>query len=120
MLLTKCSHDTADIFQLKSSTSSSLTFSGLLPLRTVAAETTTTPPSKTTTKSRDILCCCCCLLGNTGTKCRNALKIRLRVKYNLFVFLLINLLLKTCCGQLLINVQNQVSFGVYDLHLFFQ
>lgn len=112
MLLTKCIRDITDIYQLKSS-STKTTFSGEWPLRSPKR---TTP--RTTTKSLDKLYCCLLTTSNAGIKYRNQLKICLRVKYNLFLFLLLNLLLKTCCGQLLINVQNQVRYFFLFFTLF--
>ncbi|KAM7354440.1 BRICHOS-like domain-containing protein out at first [Cochliomyia hominivorax] len=124
MLLTKCYRDTTDfLLQLNSSSSSSssssqtvnnnnsrLSSSGTFPLRTTKTTTTTTTKSPTATRTNSLdSFCCCFVLKNAGTKsCRNILKNqRLRFKYNFLIFLLINLLLKSCCGQLLINVQNQ-------------
>lgn len=127
MLLTKCFHDTTDILQhLQTSTAntcsssypSSNKINSSIPLcsRSKSSRTSITSFIATTTSLLQDFFCCCFLTRNTGLKCSNILSksssTRLHIKYNFILFLIINLLLKTCCGQLLINVQNQVSFGI--------
>lgn len=127
MLLTKCFHDTTDILQqLQTSTAntcsssypSSNKINCSIPLcsRSKSSRTSITSSITTTTSLLQDFFCCCFLTRNTGTKYSNILSksssTRLNIKYNFILFLIINLLLKTCCGQLLINVQNQVSFGI--------
>ena len=129
MLLTKCTHDIAvstTIYPsnnvkpptlLKSLSTSSSSQSSLY-LRKATTRTTTlrTTITKTSIEINKSLARFCCsyyyrlllvqLFAATAGK-----KGRLKWKNNFFILIsVLNLMLQICCGQLLINVQNQVSF----------
>ena len=134
MLLTKCTHDIAVsttiypsnnvkppptlLKSLSTSTSTSSPPQSSLYLRKASTRTTTlrTTITKTSIGINKSLARFCCsyyyrlllvqLFAVTAGK-----KGRLKWKNNFFILISVfNLLLQICCGQLLINVQNQVSF----------
>lgn len=128
MLLTKCTHDIAvstttyPTNNVKPPPSLlkplSTSLSPLLFLRTVKTPATTSTKRTTITRSSvdgikglAVNCCSYYYLFAQLFAVIAGKKCRLKWKNNFFIyFSILNLMLQLCCGQLLINVQNQVSF----------